>query len=51
MGLTGMRERAEQMGGKLSIASSRKGTKITVIVPSNGKSASGKATAAVAGQI
>jgi PAS domain S-box-containing protein len=51
MGLTGMRERAEQMGGKLSIASSRKGTKITVIVPSNGKSASGKATAAVAGRI
>jgi len=51
MGLTGMRERAEQMGGKLSIASSRKGTKITVIVPSNGKSASGKATAAVAGQM
>ena len=47
MGLTGMRERAEQMGGKLTIASSRKkGTKITVIVPSNGKSASKKATAA-----
>jgi len=43
MGLTGMRERAEQMGGKLTIASSRKGTKITLILPSNGKSASKKA--------
>jgi PAS domain S-box-containing protein len=47
LGLTGMRERAEQMGGKLTIASSRKkGTKITLILPSNGKSASKKATAA-----
>ena len=36
-GLTGMRERAEQMGGRLIVASSRnKGTKITVILPSNG---------------
>jgi PAS domain S-box-containing protein len=50
LGLTGMRERAEQMGGKLTIASSRKkGTKITLILPSNGKSASKKATAADAG--
>ena len=41
LGLTGMRERAEQMGGKLIVASSRnKGTKITVILPSNGKSTS-----------
>jgi signal transduction histidine kinase len=47
LGLMGMRERAEQMGGKLTIASSRKkGTKITVTLPSNGKSASKKATAA-----
>ena len=47
LGLMGMRERAEQMGGKLTIASSRnKGTKITVSLPSNGKSASKKATAA-----
>jgi signal transduction histidine kinase len=47
MGLTGMRERAEQMGGKLTIASSRKkGTKITLILPSNGQSASKKATVA-----
>jgi PAS domain S-box-containing protein len=38
-GLTGMRERAEQMGGKLIVASSRnKGTKITVILPFTGKS-------------
>jgi PAS domain S-box-containing protein len=41
LGLTGMRERAEQMGGKLIVASSRnKGTKITVILPSNGRSTS-----------
>jgi PAS domain S-box-containing protein len=41
LGLTGMRERAEQMGGKLIVASSRnKGTQITVILPSNGKSTS-----------
>ena len=47
LGLMGMRERAEQMGGKLTIASSRKkGTKITVTLPSNGKSASEKATGA-----
>jgi signal transduction histidine kinase len=47
IGLTGMRERAEQMGGKLTIASSRKkGTKITLILPSNVQSASKKATAA-----
>ncbi|HMH03373.1 MAG TPA: PAS domain S-box protein [Candidatus Udaeobacter sp.] len=45
LGLTGMRERTEQMGGKLIVASSRKkGTKITVILPSNGKSSSEKAT-------
>src|SRR6266481_5532801 len=47
IGLTGMRERAEQMGGKLTIASSqKKGTKITLILPSNVQSASKKATAA-----
>ena len=45
LGLTGMRERTEQMGGKLIVASSRKkGTKVTVILPSNGKSSSEKAT-------
>jgi PAS domain S-box-containing protein len=34
MGLTGMRERVEQMGGELKIASlSGKGTKITVVLP------------------
>lgn len=39
VGLTGMRERVEQMGGKLEITSSRgKGTKITVVLPGNGKS-------------
>jgi PAS domain S-box-containing protein len=39
VGLTGMRERVEQMGGKLEITSSRgKGTKITVVLPSNGES-------------
>jgi signal transduction histidine kinase len=41
LGLMGMRERTEQMGGKLIIASSRKnGTKITVVLPCNGKSIS-----------
>jgi signal transduction histidine kinase len=41
VGLTGMRERVEQMGGKLKITSSRgKGTKITVILPSDGESIS-----------
>ncbi|PYJ41809.1 MAG: hypothetical protein DME86_07195 [Verrucomicrobia bacterium] len=36
-GLAGIRERVEQMGGELKIASSRgKGTKITVVLPSNG---------------
>jgi len=39
VGLTGMRERVEQMGGKLEITSSRgKGTKITVVLPGNGES-------------
>jgi signal transduction histidine kinase len=38
-GLAGMRERVEQMGGQLKITSSRsKGTKITVVLPSNGES-------------
>lgn len=38
-GLAGIRERVEQMGGQLKITSSRgKGTKITVVLPSNGKS-------------
>jgi PAS domain S-box-containing protein len=38
-GLAGMRERVEQMGGELKITSSRgKGTKITVVLPSNGES-------------
>ena len=41
VGLTGMRERVEQMGGELQIASSRgKGTKITVLLPCNGESMS-----------
>jgi signal transduction histidine kinase len=41
VGLTGMRERVEQMGGKLKIISSRgKGTKITVLLPCNGESMS-----------
>jgi PAS domain S-box-containing protein len=41
VGLTGMRERVEQMGGELKIISSRgKGTKITVVVPCNGESMS-----------
>jgi PAS domain S-box-containing protein len=39
VGLTGMRERVEQMGGELEITSSRgKGTKITVVLPGNGES-------------
>jgi PAS domain S-box-containing protein len=41
VGLTGMRERVEQMGGKLKIASSRgNGTSITVLLPCNGESMS-----------
>jgi PAS domain S-box-containing protein len=40
-GLAGMRERVEQMGGKLTITSARgKGTKIVVALPYNGESAS-----------
>ena len=39
VGLTGMRERVEQMGGELEITSSRgKGTNIVVVLPCNGKS-------------
>jgi len=39
VGLAGMRERVEQMGGELKIDSSRgKGTKITVLLPCNGES-------------
>jgi PAS domain S-box-containing protein len=39
VGLIGMRERVEQMGGEFEITSSRgKGTKITVVLPSNGES-------------
>jgi PAS domain S-box-containing protein len=39
VGLSGMRERVEQMGGELEITSSRgKGTKITVVLPCNGES-------------
>ena len=39
VGLAGMRERVEQMGGELEITSSRgKGTKITVVLPCNGGS-------------
>jgi PAS domain S-box-containing protein len=39
VGLSGMRERVEQMGGELEITSSRgKGTKITVLLPCNGES-------------
>jgi signal transduction histidine kinase len=39
VGLTGMRERVEQMGGELEITSSRReGTKITVVLPGNGES-------------
>jgi PAS domain S-box-containing protein len=38
VGLAGMRERVEQMGGELKINSSRgKGTKITVLLPCNGE--------------
>jgi PAS domain S-box-containing protein len=41
VGLSGMRERVEQMGGELKITSSRgKGTKITVVLPGNGESTS-----------
>ena len=41
VGLRGMRERVEQMGGELEIISSRgKGTKITVLLPCNGESMS-----------
>jgi PAS domain S-box-containing protein len=39
VGLSGMRERVEQMGGELEITSSRgKGTKITVVLSGNGES-------------
>ena len=38
VGLSGMRERVEQMGGELEITSARgKGTKITVVLPGNGE--------------
>src|SRR5437764_739852 len=41
VGLRGMRERVEQMGGELEITSSRgRGTKITVLLPCNGESMS-----------
>ena len=41
VGLSGMRERVEQMGGELEITSARgKGTKITVVLPGNGESMS-----------
>jgi signal transduction histidine kinase len=41
VGLSGMRERVEQMGGQLKITSSRgKGTKVTVLLPCNGESMS-----------
>jgi len=41
VGLSGMRERVEQMGGELEITSSRgRGTKITVLLPCNGESVS-----------
>jgi PAS domain S-box-containing protein len=41
VGLTGMRERVEQMGGELEITSARgKGTKITVLLQCNGESMS-----------
>ena len=40
-GLIGMRERVEQMGGELKIASARgKGTKVAVVLPFNGESMS-----------
>jgi PAS domain S-box-containing protein len=39
VGLTGMRERVEQMGGEFKFASSRgKGTKVIVVIPCNGRS-------------
>ena len=38
-GLAGMRERVEQMGGRLKITSARgKGTKVAVVLPLNGES-------------
>jgi PAS domain S-box-containing protein len=41
VGLSGMRERVEEMGGELEITSSRRrGTKITVVLPCNGESKS-----------
>jgi len=41
VGLRGMRERVEQMGGELEISSSHgKGTKITVVLPANGETMS-----------
>jgi signal transduction histidine kinase len=41
VGLSGMRERVEQMGGELEITSARgKGTRITVVLPGNGESIS-----------
>jgi PAS domain S-box-containing protein len=41
VGLVGMRERVEQMGGELEIRSSRgEGTKISVVLPFNGESMS-----------
>jgi PAS domain S-box-containing protein len=40
LGLTGMRERVQQMNGELEIASSRgKGTKVIVVLPCNGEAA------------
>jgi signal transduction histidine kinase len=40
-GLAGMRERVEEMGGELKIASARgKGTKLSLVLPLNGKSIS-----------
>ena len=40
-GLAGMRERVEEMGGELKIASARgKGTKVAVVLPLNGESRS-----------
>jgi PAS domain S-box-containing protein len=40
-GLSGMRERIQDMGGELEITSARgKGTKITVLLPTNGESTS-----------
>jgi signal transduction histidine kinase len=41
LGLAGMRERSEEMGGTLKITSARgKGTKIVVTLPYNGEAAS-----------